>query len=324
MPTLDSNMEGLVYQNRMPEAIAQFKSLLEYMHEEPYSNLVQLSGRLNAVKNNQNNGTAEYSLTEIESNRIRATFLSILEDFRDEISSKISFYKPIPRSDDQRHNLRDFIATVLSKKFKDIKPFNQGNTFIYFKAKEINTDMDVMIMMLKGSNINEIMQNDQLMRIVQLKHRNLIQLLEVNFQTYPFYIITEYVEGINLKKLMNETGAFPLHNARRLILIIGDVLNLLRQKKFPHAGIRPSKILIDYELEPEISPFDILCISDKQRLLSSFIEDCYYFAPERLYELGKNNKNDEIDKANQFCIASLAFEMLTGEKLFLGENVSEI
>ena len=318
----DVTLEGLVCQNRMPEAIERLKSLIEDLKGDSYNSLIGLSGRLQAVRRDKIDGTADGS--DPESNRIRAAFLSVLSDIREEIQSKVNFFKPIPRSQAQRDTLRDFVETVLSKKYDNIKPFNEGNTFIYFTATEKHSEMAVMVMILKSSDINEIMQNNQLSRIAQLKHRNLIQLLDVNFQTYPFYIITEYVSGINLKKLMAETGSFPLHNAKRLILIIGDVMNSLRQKKFPHAGIRPSKILIDHELEPEISPFDILRISDTRRLLSSFIEDSYYFAPERLYELGVNNKNEEIDRANQFCIAALMFEMLSGEKLFAGQNVSDI
>jgi serine/threonine protein kinase len=324
MSTETTSLEGLVCNGKTQEAIEQLKTLIQDLSKEPLSNLMALAGRYSYNTQSENKGIASREMTEMESNRIRTAFLSILTEIREEIQTKINFFKPIPREQDNRNLLRDFIETVLSKKYKEIKPYSEGNTFIYFSAKEKHADLDVMIMILKTSDISGIMENSQLNRIAQLKHRNLIQLLDVNFQVYPYYLITEYVSGINLKTLMDKTGAFPLHNAKRLLLIIGDVMNTLRQKKFSHAGIRPSKILIDHELEPEISPFDILMVNDKKRLMKSFIEDSYYFAPERLYELNVRNTGDAIDKANQFCLAAFGYEMITGEKLFNGKDISEL
>ena len=68
-------------------------------------------------------------------------------------------------------------------------------------------------------------------------------------------------------------------------------MNTLRKKKLPLAGIRPSKIFIDHELEPEISPFHLFINTDKKRLLETFKEDCYYFSPETLYNLATSNNS---------------------------------
>ncbi len=317
-----NTLEGLVCQNRMEEAIDQLKTLIQDLSNEPLNSLIALSGRFSAVNQTLINGTASLDITEVESNKIRASFLAILSDVREEIQSKINFFKPIPRASEDRDVLRDFIDTVLSRKYVEITPFSEGNSFIYFHAKERHSEQDVMIMVLKTSDIEDVKKNSQLRRISQLKHRNLIQLLDVNFQTYPCYIITEFVSGVNLQTLMATTGPFPLYNAKRLLLIIGDVMNYLRQKKFVHSGIRPSKILIDKELEPEISPFDIIRVNEAKRLASSFLEDSYYFAPERLNGI-KDNSNDSTDKANQFCLAALAYQMLTGERLFKGTNLTD-
>jgi serine/threonine protein kinase len=156
-------------------------------------------------------------------------------------------------------------------------------------------------------------------------------LLDVNFQSYPYYIITEHVSGIDLKTLMQNIGALPMHSAKRLLLIIGDVMNSLKVKKFPYSGIRPSKILIDHELEPEISPFDILAVNRDKRLLKSFEEDAFYFSNEILFDAPKPSEKentplspDATDRANQFCLAALGYEMITGEKLFSGKNIADI
>lgn len=322
-------LESLVCQGKLPEAITQLKSLIEVLKGEPYNNLLALSGRYSVNRSADEASTAPKDQTGMENNRIRAAFLSILGDVREEIEEKINFFKPIPRSDKDHSTLRDFIETGLSRKYTDIRPFVEGQSFIYFSAKERHAEQEVMIMVLKTSNIEEIKKNSQLNRISQLKHRNLIQLLDVNFQTYPYYLITEMVSGVNLKTLLESTGTLPLYNTKRILLVIGDVMDYLRQKKFNHSGIRPSKIIIDHEMEPEVSPFDIHHVSDARRLFKSFEEDCHYFAPEKLFEIkGPSSREatdkEATDKASQFCLAALGFEMLTGEKLFKGDNVADI
>jgi serine/threonine protein kinase len=330
-----SSLETLVCDGKTYEAIQELKDLIEHLHGDPRTNLISLSSRFNIIKREKQDGVVDYNANTTESNKIRVAFLNLLSDLREEIQGKINFFKPIPhKEDNQRSVLRAFVEIVLSKKYKNIKAFGDGNTFAYFDAQEHYSDMPVMIMVMKTHDFDRAHYLSCLQRIAQLKHRNLIQLLDVNFQSHPYYLITEFVSGVDLKTLLRDTGPFPLHNAKRFLLIIGDVMDTLRLKRFTHAGIRPSKILIDHELEPEISPFDILKIDNKKRLLESFIEDCYYFAPEVLYDppsstsqlYAKQSEKPacDVDKTNQFCLAALGFELITGYKLFEGTGVDEI
>lgn len=324
MSEYSETLETLVCKGRTKEAIEQLKSLIETLNKEHLTNLIALSGRYHTNNKVERDGTEEAKTTGMESNRIRFQFLSILSEVREEIEGKINFFKPIPRDTDNHDTLRDFIETGLSRKYEQISHFAEGKSFIYFSAKERHSDQLVMIMVLKTSNVEEIKKNSNLSKISQLKHRNLIQLLDVNFNQYPYYVITEMVSGVDLKRLLESTSTIPLYITKDLLLTIGDVMDYLRQKKFPYSGIRPSRIIIDHEMKPEISPFDIHHVDEKRRLYTTFLEDCYYFAPERLFNSSLNIKGEFLDKANQFCLATLAYEMLTGERLFVGEDASAV
>lgn len=317
-------LENLVCNGKTSEAIEQLKSLIETLNKEHLTNLVALSGRYSNNYRATMDGTALTETKNVEDNRIRFQFLSILSDVREEIEDKINFFKPIPRDTETHDTLRDFIHTTLSRKYEEISHFGEGRSFIYFSAKERHADQQVIIMVMKTSNVGDIKKNISLSKISQLKHRNLIQLLDVNFNQYPYYLITELVAGVDLKTMLESMGTIPLYMAKNLLLTVGDVMDYLRQKKFPHSGIRPSKVLIDHEMQPEISPFDIHHVDEKRRLYATFFEDCFYYAPERLFELNKNNKSEQIDKANQFCLAALAYEMLTGKKIFPGKHAGEV
>jgi serine/threonine protein kinase len=324
MPENNTTLEGLVRSGKTLPAIDLLINLIKYLNDEPLNSLTLLSNRFYQNRKAERDNLELKTLTNMEKDRITHSFLNILSEVKEEIQEKVGFYKSIPKDENENNALQDFLHLVLVKKYEDIQPYAKGHTFHYFSAIEIDSKMKVIIMLKKQNDINRAIDKNDLNRIAALKHRNLIQLLDANMSSFPNYIITEYVEGISLKNLIHNIGALPLHSAKRLMLVIGEVMILLKQKRFPYAGIRPSKIMIDYELEPEISPFDILMVDSEKRLLKSFIEDAYYFAPEKLYDLEKDNTPLTIDRANQFCMAALGYEMLTGEKLFNGCNISEI
>jgi hypothetical protein len=363
MATTKTTLESLVSNHKTKDAILLLKDLIDGLqeHQNP---LIALSSRYSSTDDEKKKEVSDQQTLKTEFNRIDYAFLNILSEVRDEIQSKMNFYKPIPREKGDEGVVREFLTTTLVKKYKNIQYFTHGNSFIYFQAQEKSSDLNVMVMVLKTGEIKSIMDSRYLQKIAQLKHRNLIQLLDVNFQTYPYYIITEHVTGIDLKTLMKNIGALPLHSAKKLLLIIGDVINTLKIKKFPFTGIRPSRVLIDQELQPEISPFDILAVDSNKRLLKSFIEDSYYFSNETLFETPfskkcahscdsncllnsekiKHSSNlkkcplekekrceyakltsaDATDRASQFCLAALGYEMITGTKLFDGQNLSDI
>jgi serine/threonine protein kinase len=318
-----SSLEGLVRSGNTLQAIKQLIDLIESLNSEFLKDLSMLSSRFYANNNADKNNLQERNLTTMERDKITYTFLNILRDIKAEVESKIGFYKPATKNENEHEILHDFLYSVLAKKYEDLSLYAKGNTFLYFKAREIDSKLKVMIMVQRSADMNAIDKAD-ITKIAQLKHRNLIQLLDANLKTFPSYIITEYVEGINLKELLCNIGFLPLHSTKRLLALIGEVMILLRQKKFPYASIRPSKVIIDQELEPEISPFDILMVDSNRRLLMSFIEDSHYFAPEILYNNDSHTTPTIIDKANQFCLAALGYEMITGSKLFDGTTISDI
>jgi serine/threonine protein kinase len=322
MPTL----EELVSNGKTKEAIEQLRNLLVELHNDTAPRLAALSSRAARIKAEENKGTVTVENKSIEFNNLDYSFLGILHEVQEAVQSNIGFFKPMTKEENENNILKDFLVTVLAKKYEDIKFFHSGSLFIYYSAKEKISDVNVMVMVAKGHDIDKTITKKLLQDVAKLKHRNLIQLLDNNFYTdsYPRYLVTEFVSGVDLKTLMKNIGAFPLHNAKRLLMIIGDVMNNLKLKRFNHAGMRPSHIMIDFELEPELSPFDLLGIEEKNRLLKSFTEDCYYFAPERLYDLLKELKPNALDRANQFCLAALGYEMITAEKLFKGDIVTEI
>ena len=279
------SLEKLVSKGKTKEAITLLVDLIENLNGGPRDALLMLQNRFNNTSEQEILGVAEAAFTNIEQNRINYSFLHTLSEIKDIVQEHLSIYKPIPRLPNNRDALRAFLQSLLKQKIEILNDNDdkEGKDFIHFKGITTHGELEVMVRVLKSSDPTNIENNPHFKNILKLKHRNLIQILELNFLAYPYYIITEYIHGITLKELLTDLGPLPLHSVKRLLNTIGDVMNTLRKKKLPLAGIRPSKIFIDHELEPEISPFHLFINTDKKRLLETFKEDCYYFSPCLLY-----------------------------------------
>ena len=78
MSEQSETLETLVCKGRTKEAIEQLKSLIETLNKEHLTNLIALSGRYYTNNKVEGAGTEEAKTTNMESNRIRFQFLSIL------------------------------------------------------------------------------------------------------------------------------------------------------------------------------------------------------------------------------------------------------
>jgi serine/threonine protein kinase len=154
----------------------------------------------------------------------------------------------------------------------------------------------------------------------QIKHRNIIEILSSHERDIPFCIVLEYINGITLDHLL-EVGYFPKRDTISIVRQLCDALYYLQNLGIDHKNLRPTKIIIDYELKPVISVFEIFKDLRGFTRLDKIKDDLVYSSPE---ELRKEPTELDYDKVNQFLMGLIIYEMLTGKALFSGENVEEV
>ena len=310
----DKTIEELVISGYEGTGVALNK-LLSFINDLDLVQLQGLSSQYFQTKNDDLQGIVPFDASVVQKNRITNSFLVYLTNTKSKVESMFGLHKTLVRHESIDDAIAVLLQVELHNFYEDIKPFHPehiGNTYKFFVAKE--ESLKFMIMVPRDIQAKNNLSKKDLINISTLKHRNIIQLIDYNLDTYPNYIISEFVEGISLLDLLKDVGSFSIHNVKKLMLIIGEVMNLLRRKNY--LPIRAHKILIDLELEPEISPFDLLNRNCKSPTIDDFIEDALYFAPEMLNKYTSHLPPDDIDKANQFCLGALSYEMLTGKKLF--------
>lgn len=165
-----------------------------------------------------------------------------------------------------------------------------------------------------------------------LHHANIIQVLDFDKIEDCYYIAMEYVEGRDLRKVLDKgkkTGpkmspvlaahvaslvAAGLHYAHTRRSETGEPLNIV------HRDVSPQNILVSFAGDVKLTDFGIAkaaarCTKTQVGLIKG---KCAYMSPEQA-------KGKPIDaRSDIFALSAVLWEMLTYRRLFEGDNDFEI
>lgn len=159
---------------------------------------------------------------------------------------------------------------------------------------------------------------------VRLSHPNIVQVYELGLEDESYYIAMEYIDGLDLKKLLStlhDLGQkLPLGLA---VLIISEILRGLshaHHKKdeeghdlnIVHRDISPQNILITRDGHVKIADFGIArAASQRQETQTgTFKGKLAYMSPEQALQRSVDSRSD------LFSVGLLFYEILTGQSLF--------
>lgn len=85
------------------------------------------------------------------------------------------------------------------------------------------------------------------------EHPNIVRLLEVYFDAPPYYIVTEYIQGKDLKSWWagkNSLAHVPLSRRLEIVAQVADALQAAHDAGVIHCDVKPSNILIELDGDP--------------------------------------------------------------------------
>ncbi|WP_434380384.1 protein kinase domain-containing protein [Melittangium boletus] len=163
---------------------------------------------------------------------------------------------------------------------------------------------------------------------VQLNHANIVHIHELGKHEDTYFIAMEYVPGRDLRTLLERyrrrKEIMPTAQAVFLASKICEGLDYAHRKKdargqdlnIIHRDISPQNILISYEGEVKIIDFGIAKAANRsQKTQAGILKGKFgYMSPEQVRGLPIDRRSDV------FAVGVILYEMLTGERLFVGES----
>jgi serine/threonine protein kinase len=125
------------------------------------------------------------------------------------------------------------------------------------------------------------------------------------------YLVMEYIEGHNLRFLLNKKKKLSLETACRFILKIAEGVQYLHEKSIIHLDLKPDNIMVTPNDDIKVLDFGLANHLNHNDLLAYDLPGPkgtpYYIAPEQI--CGRRN----FKESDIYSLGILMYEMLTGQ-----------
>lgn len=157
---------------------------------------------------------------------------------------------------------------------------------------------------------------------VHLRDANIVQIFDFGERDGQYYMAMEYVEGLDLSRLLTRSSPQRRFPIKLALLICAEVLKGLqfahnccnedgKDMNIVHCDISPQNILISYAGEVKLTDFGISRAAFQHEEQHQVIRGKYaYMAPEQVMGGVLDQRTD------LFALSIVLFEMLTGYRLF--------
>jgi len=154
--------------------------------------------------------------------------------------------------------------------------------------------------------------------VARLSHPNIVTVIDRGDDgAGRQFIVFEYVEGENLKELVDRTGPLPVRRAIELTLQVAHGLAFAHEQGLVHRDVKPQNVLLNEAGEAKVTDFGIARSLDVERGMTqtgTVLGTSNYIAPEQASGRPVEARTDV------YSLGVVLYELLTAEVPFPGEN----
>ena len=153
--------------------------------------------------------------------------------------------------------------------------------------------------------------------VAQLSHPNIVTVIDRGEQDDRQFIVFEYVDGENLKALIDREGPLPEREAIELALQVARALGFAHEEGLVHRDVKPQNVLLNDGRQAKVTDFGIARSLDVHGGLTqtgTVMGTSDYIAPEQA-------RGSRVDaQSDIYSLGTVLYELLTGEVPFAGDN----
>ncbi|MFD2522920.1 serine/threonine protein kinase [Emticicia soli] len=146
----------------------------------------------------------------------------------------------------------------------------------------------------------------------KLNHSNVAVLYNFLRDQNDNFMVMEYVDGMNLEKLLKQNGGLPLESVLKILIQTLDGLHHAHEKGILHRDIKPANLMLTREGIIKLMDFGIARMVGSQRLTRAdrIVGTLEYMAPELL------DGSEPSVQSDLYAIGVLMYELLSGKMPF--------
>jgi serine/threonine-protein kinase len=207
-------------------------------------------------------------------------------------------------------------------RYRIVGELGRGAMGVVYRAQDPTIGRTVAIKTIRLAEVTDPRERERLrerlFREAQsagaLSHPNIVTIYDVAEENGLAYIAMEYVNGSTLDRLL---ATEKLPDGAQLLEILGHTaaaLDYAHDHGIVHRDIKPANIMIDETGTAKIADFGVAKILSQQMTQAAgIIGTPSYMSPEQV-------EGAPLDgRADQFALGVIAYEVLTGDKPFVGD-----
>jgi tRNA A-37 threonylcarbamoyl transferase component Bud32 len=213
-------------------------------------------------------------------------------------------------------------------RYKIVRELGRGAMGVVYHAIDPNIGRPVAIKTIHfgGTRKPEELdrQRERLFREARsagmLSHPGIVTIYDVEQQGDLAYIAMEYVDGPTLDQVLSEAGPLAAERMFGILAQTAVALDYAHSKGIVHRDIKPANIMLSADGTSKIADFGIAKITAAENLTltGAIVGTPHYMSPEQVQGQPVDGRSD------QFSLAVIAYEMLTGEKPYTGEHLTTV
>lgn len=204
--------------------------------------------------------------------------------------------------------------------YQIVEVVGEGAMAVVYKAFQPSLDRLVAIKSLRARYVYDAQISQRFAReaesLATLQHGSIVHVYDYFQAPERAYIVMEYVDGVDLFNVIQETGAMPVEVAIPIALAVAEGLEHAHFLGIVHRDIKPSNILISYKGEIKLMDFGIALDKAQSSLtqVGLAVGTPSYMAPEQI-------RGDVIDfRVDHFALGVVLYELLSGHKPWVEEE----
>ncbi|MEO7144313.1 MAG: serine/threonine-protein kinase, partial [Bryobacteraceae bacterium] len=198
----------------------------------------------------------------------------------------------------------------------------RGAMGVVYRAEDPAIGRTIAIKTIRLSDLTEESERERLrerlFREAQsagiLSHPGIVTIYDIAEENGLAYIFMEFVNGPPLEKLLDAEHMLDKESLLSIFRQTAAALDYAHKKGIVHRDIKPANIMIHEDGTAKVTDFGVAKILSQQMTQSGMMMGTpSYMSPEQI-------QGAQVDgRADQFSLAVIAYEVLTGEKPFVAE-----